>query len=155
MKKVLFAVIAMIAIGFASCGNKAQAPANGAQDVETAVSEITAALQEQINAQDAGKLQEVLATVQEKVKEFITTNPEMAKEYVAKVQDFLKENADKIKAFAGENEAVNTAISALTAAPADAIVSGLSSAVEGIGKPVRLLTLLPTKPRRHWASKQE
>ena len=31
MKKVLFAVIAMIAIGFASCGNKAQAPANGAQ----------------------------------------------------------------------------------------------------------------------------
>ena len=46
MKKVLFAVIAMIAIGFASCGNKAQAPANGAQDVETAVSEITAALQE-------------------------------------------------------------------------------------------------------------
>ena len=69
MKKVLFAVIAMIAIGFASCGNKAQAPANGAQDVETAVSEITAALQEQINAQDAGKLQEVLATVQEKVKQ--------------------------------------------------------------------------------------
>ena len=64
MKKVLFAVLAMVAISFAACTNKAQAPADAAApDVEAAVSEITSALSEQIEAQDANKLQEVLATV--------------------------------------------------------------------------------------------
>ena len=137
MKKVLFAVMAMIAIGFASCGNKQAAPAEGAAfDVEAAVSEITSQLSEQIEAQDAGKFSEVLATVQEKIKEIIGNNPEVAKEYVTKIQDFLKENADKIKAFAGENETVNAAISALTAAPAETIVSGLTSAIGAAGEAV-------------------
>ena len=98
MKKVLFAVMAMIAIGFTSCGNKAQqaVPADDATeaaafDVEAAVSEITSQLSEQIEAQDANKFQEVLATVQEKIKEIIGNNPEAAKEYVTKIQEFLKE----------------------------------------------------------------
>ena len=140
MKKVLFAVMAMIAIGFTSCGNKAQQAADATEaaafDVEAAVSEMTSQLSEQIEAQDAGKFAELLATVQEKIKEIIGNNPEVAKEYVAKIQDFLKENADKIKAFAGENETVNNAINALTAAPADAIVSGLSSALGATGDAV-------------------
>ena len=79
MKKILFAVVACLALGFASCGNKTQAPAEvtdsvnvDAANVDEAVSEITAALSEQIEAKDATKLQEVLATVQEKVKEFLT-----------------------------------------------------------------------------------
>ena len=59
-------------------------------------------------------------------------NPEVANEYVTKVQDFLKENAEKIKAFAGDNEVVQTAVSALTAAPAESIVSGLMQAIEGV-----------------------
>ena len=135
MKKVLFAVVAMIAIGFAACTNKAQAPAAEAEgvDIEAAVSEITSALSEQIEAQDAGKFQEVLTAVQEKIKEFVGNNPEVAKEYVAKIQDFLKENAEKIKAFAGENETVNNIINGLTALPAEAVVSSLSSAVGAAG----------------------
>jgi len=137
MKKVLFAVMAMIAIGFTSCGNKAQqAPEPEAEsvDVEAAVSEITSALSEQIEAQDASKFQEVLTAVQEKIKEFVGNNPQVAKEYVAKVQDFLKENADKIKAFVGEeNAAVNTLISGLTDVSADDLVSSLSSAVGAAG----------------------
>ena len=87
MKKVLIAVVACMAMGFASCGNKTQAPAEvtdsvnvDAANVDEAVSEITDALSEQIEAKDATKLQEVLATVQEKVKEFLTTNPELAKD---------------------------------------------------------------------------
>ena len=105
MKKVLFAVMAMIAIGFTSCGNKQAAPADATEtaafDVEAAVSEMTSALSEQIEAQDANKFQEVLATVQEKIKELIASNPEAAKTFVAQVQAFLKENAEKIKAFVG------------------------------------------------------
>ena len=123
MKKVLFAALAMVAMTFAACTNKAQAPADGqAPDVEAAVTEITSALSEQIEAQDATKFQEVLATVQEKIKEFIAKDPEAAKQYVSQVQNFLKENTEKIKAFVGDNEMVNNAITALTAVPADAIV---------------------------------
>ena len=79
MKKVLFAVMAMIAIGFTSCGNKQAAPADNTEtaafDVEAAVSEMTSKLSEQIEAKDAGKFAEVLATVQEKIKEIIGNNP--------------------------------------------------------------------------------
>ena len=32
MRKIMFAVMAMIAIGFTSCGNKAQAPAEAAAE---------------------------------------------------------------------------------------------------------------------------
>ena len=68
MKKALFAVLAMVAMTFASCTNKTQAPADGqAVDVDAAVTEITSALSEQIEAQDANKFQEVLVTIQEKV----------------------------------------------------------------------------------------
>ncbi len=78
----MFAVMAVLAIGFTSCGNKTQAPAETA--VEESVPEVNAeeeaaatinALTEQIDAKDANKLQEVLATVQEKIKEIISTNP--------------------------------------------------------------------------------
>ena len=97
MKKVLFVVLAMVAIGFTSCGNKAQAPADNTEavaqeDVETAISDMTAALSEQIEAKDASKFQEVLNSVQEKIKEFLANDPEAAKLYVTKVQEFLKEN---------------------------------------------------------------
>lgn len=138
MKKVLFAIVAVVAISFAACTNKPAQPAEAEQPEVTLNADDEAAatinaLSEQIEAQDANKFQEVLATVQEKIKDFLANNPEGAKEYVAKVQDFLKENADKIKAFVGDNETINSAISALTEAPADAIVSGLTSAVESIG----------------------
>ena len=138
MKKVLFAVMAMFAIGFTACTNKAKAPADGSEVEVTVNADDEAAatinaLTEQIEAKDASKFQEVLASVKDKVLEIIGKNPEVAKEYVAKVQDFLKTNADKIKEFVGDNEAINSAISALTAAPADAVVSGFTSAVEGIG----------------------
>ena len=135
----MFMVMCACAIGFTSCGNKAQqAPADEvvasdeAIDVEAAIGEATAQLTEQIEANDAGKLQQALEAVQAKIAEILKANPDAAKEYVAKVQDFLKENADKIKAVAGENAAVQAAVSTLTSAPAETIVSGLLQAVDGV-----------------------
>ena len=139
MKKLMFMVMCACAIGFTSCGNKAQqAPADEvvasdeAIDVEAAIGEATAQLTEQIEANDAGKLQQALEAVQAKIAEILKANPDAAKEYVAKVQDFLKENADKIKAVAGENAAVQAAVSTLTSAPAETSVSGLLQAVDGV-----------------------
>ena len=131
MKKIIFAVLAMVAIGFSACGNKTQQ----AEAIDTAAvldSIASEVAQEDINAisalfesGDVAKLQEALATVKEKITSLIKENPELAKEYVIKVQDFLKENADKVKALAGDSEAAVAAVAAVTEVDPEAVVKGL------------------------------
>ena len=82
MKKIMFAVMAMCALGFTACGNKAQTAEAPADEVEAVVynaEEEAAAsinqLTEQIEAQDASKFQEVLAAIQEKIKDIIGSDP--------------------------------------------------------------------------------
>ena len=136
MKKIVFAVMAIVAIGFTACGNKTQSaevPVDSAAIVDSLASAAAQtdidALNELLAAGDATKLQEALAAVKEKMATLIKENPEVAKEYVAKVQDFLKENADKVKAVVGDNAAVQTAVSAITdTEPAD-IVNGFLNSV--------------------------
>ena len=131
MKKIIFAVLAMVAIGFSACGNKTQQ----AEAIDTAAvldSIASEVAKEDINAisalfesGDVAKLQEALATVKEKIASLIKENPELAKEYVIKVQDFLKENADKVKALAGDSEAAVAAVAAVTEVDPEAVVKGL------------------------------
>ena len=136
MKKIVFAVMAMVAIGFTACGNKTQQAEVAVDSTAIVDSLASAAAQTDIdaisallNGGDATKLQEALAAVKEKIANLIKENPEVAKEYVAKVQDFLKENADKVKAIVGDNAAVQTAVSAITdTKPAD-IVNGFLNSV--------------------------
>ena len=131
MKKIIFAVLAMVAIGFSACGNKTQQAEaiDSAAVLDSIASEVA---QEDINAisalfenGDVAKLQEALATVKEKITSLIKENPELAKEYVIKVQDFLKENADKVKALAGDSEAAVAAVAAVTEVDPEAVVKGL------------------------------
>ena len=136
MKKILFAVMAVFAIGLTSCGNKTQAPADEVDSAaiidslaEEAANLSISALSEQIEAGDASKLQAVLETIKVKVTELIKTNPEVAKEYVAKVQNFLKENADKVKALVGDNAAVAAAVSAITDIEPENVVNGFLQSV--------------------------
>ena len=136
MKKILFAVMAVVAIGFTSCGNKTQAPADevdSAAIVDSLAAEAAnisiSALSEQIEAGDASKLQAVLETIKTKVAELIKTNPEVAKVYVEKVQNFLKENADKVKALVGDNAAVAAAVSAITDIEPENVVNGFLQSV--------------------------
>ena len=136
MNKILFAVMAVVAIGFTSCGNKTQAPADevdSAAIVDSLAAEAAnisiSALSEQIEAGDASKLQAVLETIKTKVAELIKTNPEVAKEYVEKVQNFLKENADKVKALVGDNAAVAAAVSAITDIEPENVVNGFLQSV--------------------------
>jgi hypothetical protein len=131
MKKILLAVMAVAAIGFTACGNKAQqgeATDSTAVEVNVADEEADAAiaaLTSNLETKDASKFQQALDAVKAKIAELIKTNPEAAKQYVAKVQTFLKENADKVKAVVGENAAVAAAVSAITDVEPDKVVSGL------------------------------
>lgn len=133
MKKILVMALAVVAISFASCGNKAQQKVEEVadsteavvEDVNAAAEEAISALSEQIEKKDAGALQTALEAIKAKVASFIAANPELAKEYLGKVQNFLKENADKIKALVGENAALSSAIAAISDVEPDAVVSGL------------------------------
>ena len=135
MKKILFVVMAVIAIGFTSCGNKTQqGEAVDSAAIIDSLATLEAqnaidALSAQFEAGDASKLQEALEAVKAKIAELIKSNPEVAKEYVAKVQDFLKENADKVKAIVGDNAAVAAAVSAITEVEPANVVDGLLQSV--------------------------
>ena len=135
MKKILLAVMAVVAIGFTSCGNKTQQA-----DAETAAVDSVAivdsiaqgaaqetidALTADLEANDASKLQATLESIKVKIAEIVKNNPEVAKEYVVKVQTFLKENADKVKALVGDNAAVAAALSAVTDIEPANVVNGL------------------------------
>ena len=135
MKKVLFAVMAMMTIGFASCGNKTQASAEAEDsaaviNVEDEAAATINALTEQLEAKDVTKFQEVLATVQEKIKSLIASNPDAAQTFVAQVQAFLKENAEKIKEFVGDNEAVTAAVASLTETSPESIVKSITNSLQ-------------------------
>lgn len=97
MKKILLAVMAVAAIGFTACGNKAQqgeATDSTAVEVNVADEEADAAivaLTSNLETKDASKFQQALDAVKAKIAELIKTNPEAAKQYVARVQTFLKE----------------------------------------------------------------
>ena len=131
MKKILFAVMAVVAIGFtASCGNKTQ-QGEAVDSVAIIDSLSSEAAQQDIDAisslfeaGDANKLQEALAAIKEKIANLVKENPELAKEYVAKVQTFLKDNADKVKALVGDNAAAAAALSAVTDIEPASVVSG-------------------------------
>ena len=94
-------VMAACAIGFTSCGNKAnQVPVDVIEanadstvevNVDAAVETAKAEIATQLKAGDANKLQAAIEAVKAKVAEILAQNPEAAKEYVTKVQAFLKE----------------------------------------------------------------
>ncbi len=115
MKKIIFAVMAVAAIGFTSCGNKTQQ----AEAVDTVVVEDTLSqatvdqIAEVLEVKDATVLQEVLVNVKNQAANLILDNPEEAKAYIAAVQTYLKENNEKVEAVIGDNEAALTALSAI------------------------------------------
>jgi len=131
MKKVLFMVMAAVAICFASCGgNKtAEAPADGVEafDVQGAISN----LQSQLESGDVSQFQKALEAVKEQIAKI---DPEVAKEYISKVQNFLKENADKVKEMIGDNAVVSTLVTSIVDTPAESIISEVQSKLGEMGE---------------------
>ena len=138
MKKILLAVMAVAAISFTSCGNKTQAvteePVDSVALIDSlaneTIQETVSALNAQIEAGDANKLQETLEAVKAKIANLVKENPEMAKACVTKLQNFLKENADKLKSVIGENAAAQTVVDALVSIDAENGLAGLLGEIE-------------------------
>jgi hypothetical protein len=132
MKKIIFAVMTVVAIGFTSCGNKTQAQQEAPVDsvalvdslADEAIQETISSLKGNIETGDANKLQETLEAVKVQVVKLVKENPEMAKACIIKLQEYLKENADKVKSVVGENQTVQSAIDALISVDAQDGLAG-------------------------------
>ena len=137
MKKILFAVMAVAAIGFTSCGGNKTEQGEAVDSValidslsEEAIQETLNTLNGVIDAKDANKLKEVLDDSKAKVAELVKQNPELAKAYVAKLQKFLKENQSKVSEFAGKVPGTQDAINAIISDEAGDGLGGLIGAIE-------------------------
>ncbi|MBQ9362195.1 MAG: hypothetical protein IJT97_02110 [Bacteroidaceae bacterium] len=103
MKKILLALMAVVAIGFTSCNSTGKQTADDetaevqklADETTSVLSEIFSA--EQLDASQINEFKKQMASINERIDELVQQNPELAKEYVAKIQDFLKENTEKIR----------------------------------------------------------
>lgn len=143
MKKFFMMAMAVVAMTFASCGNKTEKPVEEVIDsvavlteeanaaAEDAISQLSATLE----SKDASALQTALEAIKAKVAEFIAINPGIAKEYISKVQNFLKENADAVKAVVGTNATISGLVDGIAALPTESVeaLTGATDALKALG----------------------
>lgn len=138
MRKIVFAVVAAIAISFASCGNKTQqavtpdSAANSPQALVELIDDDIAEISELVEKKDTAQLKTALNDMKGKLVQMIVKNPDAVKQYVANLQQYLKENSENIKAVIGDNEALNATLNALSDADAAEVASKLSTVVSAI-----------------------
>lgn len=139
MKKLFIMLIAVAALTFVGCTNKANQVPEAADTTEALLEQAKAAAEDvisnltsSIEAGDASAIEGVLNTVKEKVAELLGVNPEVAQSYLGQVQGFLKDNVDKVKAVVGDNAAVSGLLDNLVSIPTESVES-LTSATEALG----------------------
>src|SRR5574344_2023523 len=119
MKKMVLGVMAVAALTFTACGNKAQkdkAVADSTATAETtdstaaSTNELVKMLNEKLNTGDPVAFQQAIAQTKKKLAEYIKLHPEQAKEYIAQVQSYLKQNKQRIIATGSRLHAVQTGI---------------------------------------------
>ncbi len=104
MKKLFLAMMAVAAITLTSCLGKTSTPGQGDPQAEAPneVSELTNALETQLNSGNGEGFFGLVTNIQEKAIGFIKDNPEKAKEYLGTAQKFLKDNSAKIGELLGK-----------------------------------------------------
>lgn len=130
MKKILFAVMAIAAISFTSCGNKTQ-QAEATDSTEVAINAEEEAnavidnLKAFVAAGDADKLTAALEEVKNMVGEFVLNDPDAAMTYVTTVQNYLKENAEQVKAVVEKNADAASAVAVFMETEPEVMVSAI------------------------------
>lgn len=97
-------MMAVAAITLTSCLGKTSTPGQGDPQAEAPneVSELTKALETQLNSGNGEGFFGLVTNIQEKAIGFIKDNPEKAKEYLGTAQKFLKDNSAKIGELLGK-----------------------------------------------------
>lgn len=125
MKKLFIAAATVLAL--ASCGNKTDQNANGSDsiatdEVVTTIEEqtdsITAALEEQLNENDAQKVETTLTTIKQTYEELVSEGKtEEAQKYASKLKEFYDKNAETIKNVASGNTTVTDLVNGIVNLP--------------------------------------
>ena len=97
-------MMAVAAITLTSCLGKTSTPGQGDPQAEAPneVSELTKALESQLNSGNGEGFFGLVTNIQEKAIGFVKDNPEKAKEYLGTAQKFLKDNSAKIGELLGK-----------------------------------------------------
>lgn len=138
MKKLFFALMAVVAMTLASCSGRTEAPgaAEATAEAPAQADEVAAALESDINSGNADTFKARITAIIEKIKELVTQNPAVAQEYFTKAQEFLKTNADKITSLVGDNAEIKALVSTLADGNAASFVNSLmgnmGDAVQGL-----------------------
>lgn len=97
-------MMAVAAITLTSCLGKTSTPGQGDPQAEAPneVSELTKALESQLNSGNGEGFFGLVTNIQEKAIGFVKDNPEKAKEYLGTAQKFLRDNSAKIGELLGK-----------------------------------------------------
>lgn len=120
MRKVLFLASAVLAITFASCGNKAKTAEEAVDStaVVTAADSITEVLSEKLSASDPAEVQTTLESLKAKYEELVKAGKlEQAAEYASKVQAFINEHAEEISKVASGNTTISSIVDGIKNLP--------------------------------------
>lgn len=128
----------------ASCGNKANKGAEGADSLANAtelvdeqVQAISDELQNALNGKDSGTLSAALEKVSATYKALVEEGKlEEAKAYASKVQEFINTHADEITSITSGNETVTNIINTVKNLPTDAQTTA-EEAVEAVKSDVK------------------
>lgn len=147
MKKLILAMMAVAAITLTSCLGKTSTPGQGDPQAEAPneVSELTKALESQLNSGNGEGFFGLVTNIQEKAIGFIKDNPEKAKEYLGTAQKFLRDNSAKIGELLGKisnteiAERAQDFIKSVTEQPVDqllGVMGVVGGAQEAVGEQV-------------------
>lgn len=140
-------MMAVAAITLTSCLGKTSTPGQGDPQAEAPneVSELTKALESQLNSGNGEGFFGLVTNIQEKAIGFIKDNPEKAKEYLGTAQKFLKDNSAKIGELLGKisnteiAERAQDFIKSVTEQPVDqllGVMGVVGGAQEAVGEQI-------------------
>lgn len=130
MKKIIFMVIAAVAITFASCGNKTATPVETAdsdsvaalsEESQTTFNNLTAELQKALKANNSEGTIASLATLQTIYKNLVDSGKlDQALSYGTAIKNFINENAETIKNVASGNATIASLVEGIKKLPTTA-----------------------------------
>lgn len=128
MKKILFAVAAMAAITFASCGgNKTESAAVAADTVAAEQVDGTETLATALETSDPAQVQTAVESIQTKIQELIQSGDvQKAEEYKSQLVTWYNENKEKVEAITSGQMNISQIIETVKTLP-----TSVGGAVEG------------------------
>lgn len=138
MKKILFAVMAAVAICFSSCGNqtKKEVTPDSAATSQQALIEMLdqdmAEISELVEKKDTAQLKATLNDIKSQMTEMLLKNPEAVKQYMTNLQQYVRNNEEQIKEMIGDNPTLQAMIKTLEGADVEDVSKKINAVISAV-----------------------